>query len=103
MPISKSTPFKLRTAPTCANKLLILSENITKKNTKLQINLALNYESKIELINAFVKLNKSKKKINEKNFITFLETNNIPDKDLMIKTGNTKILRHFLLYTLSYS
>ena len=85
------------------NKLLILSENITKKNTKLQINLALNYGSKIELINAFVKLNKSKKKINEKNFITFLETKNIPDPDLLIRTGNTKRLSNFLLWQLAYS
>ena len=85
------------------NELLILSENKTKKNTKLQINLALNYGSKIELLNAFVKLNKSKKKINEKNFITFLETKNIPDPDLLIRTGNTKRLSNFLLWQLAYS
>ena len=35
------------------NKLLSLSEKKTSKNSKLQINLALNYGSKIELINAF--------------------------------------------------
>jgi undecaprenyl diphosphate synthase len=45
------------------NKLLRNSEKLTSKNTKLQINLALNYGSKIELINTFKKLNKLKKKI----------------------------------------
>ena len=48
------------------NKLLKQSEQKTKKNTKLQINLALNYGSKFELINAFKKLIKSKKKLTKK-------------------------------------
>ncbi len=61
------------------NKLLISSENKTKKNKKLQINLALNYGSKSELINAFKNLHKSDKTINEKNLIEYLQTRNIPD------------------------
>ena len=52
------------------NKLLISSEKKTSKNTKLQINLALNYGSKIELLNAFKNLQKKKVKINEKNLQT---------------------------------
>ena len=80
------------------NRLLNDSEKKTFKNNKLQINLALNYGSKFELINAFKNLNKSKDKINEKNFIKHLQTNNIPDPDLLIRTGNTKRLSNFLLW-----
>ena len=85
------------------NKLLNKSEKKTSKNTKLQINLALNYGSKFELINAFKSLNKSKEKINEKNFKKYLQTKNIPDPDLLIRTGNTKRLSNFLLWQLAYS
>ena len=75
----------------------------TSKNKKLQINLALNYGSKYELINAFKKLNKKKEKINEKNLMKYLQTKNIPDPDLLIRTGNTKRLSNFLLWQLAYS
>ncbi len=85
------------------NKLLTLSENKTKNNSKLQINLALNYGSKFELINAFKKLKKSKKKISEKNLRNYLQTKDIPDPDLLIRTGNTKRLSNFLLWQLAYS
>ena len=85
------------------NKLLKYSEKKTLKNTKLQINLALNYGSKFELINAFKALNKNNKKINEKNFIEYLQTKKIPDPDLLIRTGNTKRLSNFLLWQLAYS
>ena len=85
------------------NELLKYSEKKTLKNTKLQINLALNYGSKFELINAFKALKKNKKKINEKNFIEYLQTKKIPDPDLLIRTGNTKRLSNFLLWQLAYS
>ena len=89
-----------------SKKLNILLQNAEKKtrcNTKLQINLALNYGSKLELIHAFRKLIKSKKKINEKNFIKYLQTNDIPDPELLIRTGNTSRLSNFLLWQLAYS
>ena len=85
------------------NKLLNKSEKKTSKNTKLQINLALNYGSKSELINAFKKVHKNKKKINEKNLVMNLQTKGIPDPDLLIRTGNTKRLSNFLLWQLAYS
>ncbi len=85
------------------NKLLISSENKTKKNKKLQINLALNYGSKLELIEAFKKLHKSKKKLNEKNFEKYLQTKDIPDPDILIRTGNTQRLSNFLLWQIAYS
>ena len=85
------------------NKLLNNSEKKTYKNTKLQINLALNYGSKLELINAFKKIKKSKKNINEKNITRYLQTKNIPDPDILIRTGNTKRLSNFLLWQLAYT
>ena len=85
------------------NKLLRNSERKTSNNTKLQINLALNYGSKSELIDAFKKMKKSKNIINEKNLSRNLQTKNIPDPDLLIRTGNTKRLSNFLLWQLAYS
>ena len=85
------------------NKLLNLSEKKTKKNTTLQINLAINYGSKSEIINAIKKINKNKDKINEKNFTKYLQTKNIPDPEILIRTGNTKRLSNFLLWQLAYS
>ena len=85
------------------NKLLNVAEKKTLNNNKLQVNLALNYGSKTELINALKKLNKSKKKITEKNFLNYLQTKNIPDPDLLIRTGNTRRLSNFLLWQLAYS
>jgi len=85
------------------NQLLNKSEKKTSNNTKLQINLALNYGSRFELINAFKNLKKSKDKIIEKNFIKYLQTKNIPDPDLLIRTGNTKRLSNFLLWQLAYT
>ena len=85
------------------NQLLSKSEKKTFKNSKLQINLALNYGSKFELINAFKNLKNSKDKITEKNFIKYLQTKDIPDPDLLIRTGNTRRLSNFLLWQLAYS
>ena len=85
------------------NKLLNLSEKKTSQNSKLQINLALNYGSKIELINAFKMIQKNNEKINETNLTKYLETKNIPDPDMLIRTGNTKRLSNFLLWQLAYS
>jgi undecaprenyl diphosphate synthase len=85
------------------NKLLISAEKKTSKNKKLQINLALNYGSKFELLNAFKNLQKRKEKVNEKNFIKNLFTKNIPDPDILIRTGNTRRLSNFLLWQLAYA
>ena len=85
------------------NNLLHISEKKTSKNKTLQINLALNYGSKFEIINAFKKISKNKDKINEKNLKKYLQTKNIPDPDLLIRTGNTKRLSNFLLWQLAYA
>jgi len=85
------------------NRLLELSEKKTLKNSKLQINLALNYGSKSEIINAFKKMSKNKEKVNEKNLSKYLQTSNMPDPDILIRTGNTKRLSNFLLWQIAYS
>ncbi len=93
----------LKNFSTKLNKLLIKSENKTKKNDRLQINLALNYGSKNELLNAFKNLKKYKKKITEKNFVKYLQTSNMPDPDILIRTGNTQRLSNFLLWQIAYT
>jgi undecaprenyl diphosphate synthase len=85
------------------NKLLNFSEKKTSKNKILHINLALNYGSKFEIINALKKINKNKDKINEENLKKYLYTKNIPDPELLIRTGNTKRLSNFLLWQLAYA
>ena len=46
---------------------------------------------------------KKKAKINERNLQKFLQTKDIPDPDILIRTGNTKRLSNFLLWQLAYS
>ena len=76
---------------------------LTHKNTKLQINLALNYGSKDEIVRSVKLLSKKRKQININNIEKHLYTSNIPDPDILIRTGNTNRLSNFLLWQLSYS
>ena len=85
------------------NKLLNSAEKKTYNNKTLQINLALNYGSKDELLDAFKNMQRKKVKVNEKNFIKYLQTKDMPDPDLLIRTGNTNRLSNFLLWQLAYS
>ena len=83
--------------------LLFKSEKDTSKNNKLQINLALNYGSKDEIIDAIKLSLKTKKKITTKNIENNLYTKNIPNPDILIRTGNTNRLSNFLLWQLAYT
>ena len=85
------------------NKLLLKTEKATHKNKRLQINLALNYGAKSEIINTIKILNKKKLTINENNINRNLYTNKIPDPDILIRTGDTKRLSNFLLWQLAYT
>ena len=85
------------------SELLLKSEKKTCFNSKLQINLALNYGSKLEILDAFKKLKKNNNKITEKNFTKYLLAKNIPDPEILIRTGNTKRLSNFLLWQLAYT
>jgi len=85
------------------NKSLKNAEKLTSRNNKLQINLALNYGSKNEIIDGIKSLIKNKKKITQKNISESLYTKNIPDPDILIRTGETKRLSNFLLWQLAYT
>ena len=85
------------------NLLLSKGEKLTNKNSKLQINLALNYGSKKEILLALNKIKKKKLKITEKNINNNLYTKNIPDPDILIRTGDKKRLSNFLLWQISYT
>ena len=76
---------------------------LTSKNRKLQINLALNYGSKDEILRSVKLINKKRIQISIKNIEKNLYTSNIPDPDILIRTGNTNRLSNFLLWQLSYS
>ena len=83
--------------------LLKNAENQTSKNKKLQINLALNYGSKNEIVDTIRLINKKKKKITIENIKENLYTKGIPDPDILIRTGNTRRLSNFLLWQLAYT
>ena len=75
------------------------AEKLTKKNKKIIVNLAINYGSRNEIINAIKKL----KKISIKNIEKNLYTKNLPNPDILIRTGGYKRLSNFMLWQLSYS
>ena len=79
------------------------AEKLTKFNKGIQINIALNYGSKEEIINTVKKLNKLSISINETNISKNLYTSNIPDPEILIRTGNRKRLSNFLLWQVSYT
>jgi len=94
---------EINNLPKKLNKLIKISEKKTSKNTILQINIALNYGSKNELIKAIKLIDKNNLKINESNIQKNLFTNNIPDPEILIRTGDTKRLSNFLLWQIAYS
>ena len=78
-------------------------EKISKINTKIQVNMALNYGSRQEIIDSIKNLNKKKLLITEKNINKFLYTNNIPDPEILIRTGNTNRISNFLVWQSIYT
>ena len=78
-------------------------EKLTRFNNKIFINIALNYGSKEEIINTAKILNKKKISFTEINFKKNLYTKDIPDPDILIRTGNTHRLSNFLLWQLAYT
>ena len=95
---------KKKELPHDIKKIIKLIEKKTIKNKKITLNLALNYGSKEEIINAFSNLvSKKKGKININNFEQELYTHNIPDPEILIRTGGAKRLSNFLLWQLAYT
>ena len=89
--------------PTKLKKLIKISEFKTSKNVGLQVNIALNYGSKNELIKSIKIIDKKKIKINEKNIKENLYTKGIIDPDILIRTGDTQRLSNFMLWQLAYT
>ena len=89
--------------PKKLKKKLIKVQNHTKKNNKIQINMALNYGSREEIIKSINKVNKKKLRINEKNIEKNLYTSGIPDPEILIRTGNTNRISNFLIWQTTYS
>ena len=94
---------ELNKLPAQLQKLIKLSEKKTFNKKTLQVNIALNYGSKIELINTIKKIKQKKIKINEKNIDNNLYTKHLPNPDILIRTGDTHRLSNFLLWQLSYT
>ncbi len=81
-------------------KTLAKSMRLTRKNKKILVNLAINYGSRNEILNAIKNL---KKATNEKNFEEELYTKNIKNPDILIRTGGHKRLSNFMLWQLAYT
>jgi len=94
---------ELNKLPITLKKLIKKSEIKTLKNLGIQINVALNYGSKNELINSIRLINNKGIPVNEKNIDKNLFTKDIPEPDLMIRTGNTQRLSNFMLWQLAYT
>ena len=73
---------------------------LTKKNKKILVNLAINYGSKTEILNAF---KKNKKKLSINNLEKNLYTKNLPNPDILIRTGGHQRLSNFMLWQLAYA
>ena len=89
--------------PSKLKKLIRNSEQKTSKNLDLQVNVALNYGSKSEIINSIKIINKKKMKFNEININKNLFTKDMPDPDILIRTGNTHRLSNFMLWQIAYT
>ena len=94
---------ELNKFPSKLQKLIKISEKKTFNKKTLQVNIALNYGSKIELINTIKKIKQKKIIINEKNIDNNLYTKYLPNPDILIRTGDTHRLSNFLLWQLSYT
>ena len=81
-------------------KILKKTTVLTKNNKKITVNLAINYGSKNEIL---IAANRIKKKLNIKNFEKNLYTQNMPDPDILIRTGGHQRLSNFMLWQLAYA
>ena len=96
--IGNITPF-----PKILKSKILKIQKETKLNNKIQVNMALNYGSRDEIIYAVKKLKKNSIKINEENITKNLYTNNIPDPEILIRTGDVKRISNFLIWQTIYS
>ena len=91
---------EVKNLPKSLKVILKNTEKKTKHNKKITVVLALNYGAKKEILNS---LKKSIKKITEKEICKNLYTKNMPDPDILIRTGGRKRLSNFMLWQLAYT
>ena len=89
--------------PTKLKKLIKNVEDKTSKGQSIQVNVALNYGSKNELLHSIKMIKKKGIKINKDSIDQNLFTKNIQDPDILIRTGNTQRLSNFMLWQLAYT
>ena len=90
---------EMKELPSDLKKTLIKCENLTKKNKNINVNLAINYGAKNEILMAV----KKSKKISLKNLEKNLYTKNMPDPEILIRTGGNQRLSNFMLWQLAYT
>ena len=93
----------LRPFPKLLKSKIKKVQNLTKYNSKIQINMALNYGSRQEIVQALKKIKKKNLSITENNIKNNLYTKNIPDPEILIRTGDTKRISNFLIWQCIYS
>ena len=91
---------EMKKLPLEIKKILKKTIDDTKKNKKIVVNLAINYGSKAEILNA---IKKNKKTINQKNLEKKLYTQKMPNPDILIRTGGHQRLSNFMLWQLAYA
>ena len=94
---------QLTKLPIKLKRLIKISEKKTSQNHEIQIYIALNYGSKNEIINSIKVINKKKITLSEKNISKNLYAGEIPNPDIMIRTGDTHRLSNFMLWQLAYT
>ena len=85
--------------PSDLKKTLIKCENLTKTNKNINVNLAINYGAKNEILMAV----KKSKKLSMKNLEKNLYTKNMPNPEILIRTGGNQRLSNFMLWQLAYT
>jgi len=87
-------------------KKLRESENRSREHKRMQVNLALNYGSRQEIVRAvraIIAEGIPARRVNEETFGRFLHTAGCPDPDLLIRTSGELRISNFLLYQIAYS
>lgn len=92
--------------PKTVEKTIRKIERLTKSQKKIQLNLAVSYGGRWDIVQAMKKIIKAKispDKINEALVYKHLSTANMPEPDLVIRTGGEKRLSNFLIWQGAYS
>ena len=94
---------KINNLPIKIKCILLEAIKTTKNNKMITVNLAINYGSKDEILSSFKRIIKKKEKITKKTIEKNLYTKNIPNPDILIRTGTHKRLSNFMLWQLAYA